>query len=465
VNRLLSIVLALASLPAAAKPSRDALASLRVLEKAGARVGAVFMVGGREVAALHADQRLNPASVTKVFTAALAIDRLGAERKLVTTVALAGGEGDQALRVTGSGDPSLVSADLADLARCVREAGVTSASRLVVDPGPFTRDTVPPAYDRKQGDAAYRAGVAGFQVDLNAIQVTVRPGKPGAAAEVDVAPRSDWVRVENSAVTSGPQVKKRKRLAITTVQEDGRLVVRVTGTFRGKEPYATFRRVPDPAAGAAWAMTAALRAAGVEVAGEPRAGSTPADAKVLCRHESAPLADVLKPMLKESLNPIAESLLRLAGARDSSGPVGFGEGVDALAAFLKDRVGLKPDAFRFANGSGLYDANEVSPRAVARLLRYVRETAAMAAVIDALPVAGADGTLKKRFIKTPLSGKVRAKTGTLDDVVSLAGYADLPDGRVLEFAVMIGAGKGGTLDTDRARKAIDAAVLGVWKAL
>lgn len=443
-------LLAVELLDAYAKPARDLLASLQAIEKTGARVSALFMVGDKEVASLRPDTLLNPASVTKVFTAAVALHARGPGHRFETALAIGN---DRTLYVKGSGDPSLTSKHLEGLAQCVRDAGVTSVKRLVIDLGPFTPDTLPSGFEKKATDAAYRAGVAGFQVDLNALKITIRPGKPNSPVEVTVSPSSPYVKIINEAITGDG----RKRFSLSTFVEDSMLVVKVAGFYGRKDQFVTYRRVPDPALAASMVLLSALAKAGVEVEGSPVTGSMPNDVKVICRHESAPLIEILKPMLKDSINPIAESLLRISGWRGDSA-VGFREGTEVLKTFLTERVGLKQGAFRFTNGSGLYDANQVSARSVVRLLQYIRNTPEMAAVMEALPVAGTDGTLKRRFLKTPLAGILRAKTGTLDDVKALAGYAPLKNDRVLIFAILVN-GKGKDY-----RKAIDDAVLSVWRS-
>jgi D-alanyl-D-alanine carboxypeptidase/D-alanyl-D-alanine-endopeptidase (penicillin-binding protein 4) len=468
-------------------PLDSALAPLRTLE-AGARVGAVFAVDGREVAALHGDLLLNPASVTKLFTAAVALRVLGTERTFPTTVSAVGdGPRVDALIVTPGGDPTLEAADLQALARCVRDKGVTSAGELIVEAGPFTDESDPPAYDRKGTLAPYRAGVAAFVVDRGAVTVTVSSAAPGAAPRVALSSASDRVIVVNDAVTAGAVAGKRKAakgragapgpfVLSGEVDREGRLVLRLSGAFKSKQPILQSFRVPDPGAHAAGAFLLDLEAAGVKLGDGPGLGAAPGTARVLCTREGPTLAALLLPMLKDSVNPYAEAVLRLVGSRDADGrPVGFAEGARALSAFLKDPVGLSAGAFRFANGSGLYDANAVSARGTVALLRWLLRAPKGGVVLDALPVAGVDGTLKKRLKGTPLAGRLRAKTGTLDDAVTLAGILPLAGGRVLQFAVLVNApectseasarGRCPALDRFAARKATDETLLALREAL
>lgn len=436
-------------------------ASLLRLERQGMRVGAFFAVGDRTVASHRGDEAMNPASVTKVFTAAVALATLGADAIVETRVVATGqGEKRPVLAVIGGGDPMLRAEDLRAMARCVREAGIREVSRLVVDTGPFNHDALPPAFDRKDTDAPYRAGVGGLQVDFNRVVVTVAPGRPGEAPEVHLEPASAYLRVVNEAKTLKSEKKRRSQtLAVALVpQPGGGLALRVTGTLSGRGPIVLAKRVPNPATHAGFVFRAALEQAGVAVGKGPEIDLAPEGGQVLCRHRSPPVREMLVSMLKESQNQVAESLLRLCGAaRSHARPVGFREGAEVLTAFLTREVRLDPAQFRFANGSGLYDANAVTARAIVRLLQYIERHEALRGMIAALPVAGVDGTLKNRLKKTPLRGRVRAKTGTLDGVVSLAGYLDLEGGKTLTFAVLI-EGKG-KVPAWAARKATDDALI------
>ncbi len=437
--------------------------SLLRLERRGMRVGAHFVLGERVVASHRADEPLNPASVTKVFTAAVALATLGADASVETrVVASPEGERRAMLAIVGAGDPMMTADHLRRLAECVRDAGVWEVSRLVVDTGPFNRDALPPAYDRKGTDAPYRAGIGGLQVGFNRVVVTVTPSKPGSPPEVRVDPPSAYFRVQNDAMTAKPVAKRRSSQVRIQMEpgREGEVTVRVSGTVVPGSPVVEARRVPNPATHAGFVFRAALEAAGVRVEGGPEVGRAPEGGRVLCRHRSPTVREMLVPMLKESQNQVAESLLRLCGAARSGGrPVGFREGAEVLREFLTREVGLDPEHARFTNGSGLYDANAVTARAVVRLLEHIRRHERYRDALGALPVAGVDGTLKRRLKNTPLRGRVRAKTGTLDGVTTLAGYLDLEHGRTVTFAILVqGFPKGAAWVV---RKAMDEALVEV----
>ena len=93
--------------------------------------------------------------------------------------------------------------------------------------------------------------------------------------------------------------------------------------------------------------------------------------------------------------------------------------------------------FSLSDGSGLSSANLISPQAFTRLLRYIRAHPRFATFAPGLPQAGGTGNLRTRFVGTPLAGRVRAKTGSIAGVNTLAGYIDRPDGKPITFAVEV----------------------------
>ncbi|HQL56984.1 MAG TPA: D-alanyl-D-alanine carboxypeptidase/D-alanyl-D-alanine-endopeptidase [Myxococcota bacterium] len=447
----------------------DLLAPLVDLQSDELTVSAYFALDGMAVAKLNENKLLNPASVTKIFTAAIALATLGADYTLPTKVSVVGkAPNAKEIIISTSGDPLLKQEDLEKLAKCVFDAGYKRANALKIVLDPFNSADVPPAFDRKSTDSAYRAGVAGFQVNRNAIVVSVAPGGAGNPSKVKVTPESDNLRIVNTAVTA-PVGKRPQPTIKVELAEDGFLEVTVSGRSPGKGSLAVLKRVPNPATFAGGVFKAALRKAGVKVKGQAKVGASPKNAEVICERSSATVKELLIPVMHDSINPIAETMLRLVGASGRKKPVGFTEGARALGTWLVEKVGISRNSFKFTNGSGLYDANLASARSIVQLLFYSRASTCCDQLDGLLPVAGKQGTMKKRFKKTPLEGNLRAKTGTLDDVVSLAGSASLPDGRMLDFAVLINykpsEGSPAKMNFATARHAIDKSVLAIWEAL
>ena len=164
-------------------------------------------------------------------------------------------------------------------------------------------------------------------------------------------------------------------------------------------------------------------------------GRKPAQAKMIdvCCHS---IKQVLQRMMKDSDNFYAESMFYQTAASTGHHPA---TAVDArnITKKLINRLGLDANRYRIADGSGLSLYNYVTVELLVKLLRHAWRTPSIAkALMPALPVAGVDGTLKSRMQNTLVQGNVRAKTGTLTGISSLAGYCTAPNGHELAFAII-----------------------------
>ena len=145
---------------------------------------------------------------------------------------------------------------------------------------------------------------------------------------------------------------------------------------------------------------------------------------------------VLLPMMKKSDNLAAESMFYQIAAHGGKPYAGRREAVKAIEALVK-KMGLNPAHYQFADGSGLSLYNYVTPELLVRLLAFAyNDDALRRHLLPALPIAGEDGTLVRRLRGTKAQGNVRAKTGTVEGVSTLAGYCTAKDGHTLCFAIM-----------------------------
>jgi D-alanyl-D-alanine carboxypeptidase/D-alanyl-D-alanine-endopeptidase (penicillin-binding protein 4) len=212
-------------------------------------------------------------------------------------------------------------------------------------------------------------------------------------------------------------------------------------------------RVADPAGRAGKVFAGQLAAAGVTVRGDPKEVTAPDDAAILAYVESPPVGVLVERMLATSDNDYAEILGRL-GASASGEPASFAGVADRAASVLTE-LGVDDSGARFADASGLSRRNRLAPSTLTDLLAVT--SVGYGSIHSGLPVAGATGSLAARFRppgQRPARGVVRAKTGTLTGVGSLAGYASRPDGRLLAFGFVDGSTPGGAL---AARAAFDRA--------
>jgi D-alanyl-D-alanine carboxypeptidase/D-alanyl-D-alanine-endopeptidase (penicillin-binding protein 4) len=163
----------------------------------------------------------------------------------------------------------------------------------------------------------------------------------------------------------------------------------------------------------------------------PVAGSEPT---VLAEHISIPLGDSVKLVNKISQNLHTESLLRTAARQ-----VGVWNSPDDLMKFAADfyiKVGIAPNDVIQTDGSGLSRHDLITPRAVVTLLRYAQAQPWFESYYASLPVSGIDGSLEERMKNTPAAGRVHAKTGSVEHVRALSGFADTAGGRRLVFSFL-----------------------------
>jgi D-alanyl-D-alanine carboxypeptidase/D-alanyl-D-alanine-endopeptidase (penicillin-binding protein 4) len=193
--------------------------------------------------------------------------------------------------------------------------------------------------------------------------------------------------------------------------------------------------VADPALGNAELFRAVLGGAGITVAGATRNGTAPRGATELAAVHSPTVAELVGFMLLDSDNEVAELLTREAG-RDEGGDGSTEAGTAALAEALEEQlcVDLGPG---WSDGSGLSWADRRSARELRSLVQLAIDDGSWAAIEAALPLGGQSGTLVDRFVGTPAQGNVRAKTGYLAEVRSLAGTLRTAGGRDVVFALLV----------------------------
>lgn len=453
--------------------------------------------------ASDADKRFLPASNLKLFTAALALKSLGAEKKFSTRVmALAGapqlsgaisstrnnvgtsgagasGTGtsnaDAVLYLVGGGDPSLGLDDLAQMARDVRKSGVTRVSGIVADTSLFQAETLggryPDGWTLDDAIWYYGAEVSALALERNQVDITITGTKKGRAARVEVSPQLPGFALGTDIVaqvqTGDRELKNLGESDLIQFERGDansalgtKLVVR--GQIAPGQVITDGVAIPNVARQTALAFAAQLQAAGIQVTGSADAGILPdAPVKTLAQHDSAPLRVLIQRFLKKSDNLYGEMLLRDVGAftslnfkaksgntSDESSGVGIASsGVAARAhGVLLDWLQsnkIASGGLRFSDGSGLSRYNLLTPRAVVSLLGAAEKLNGSRAFYDALPIAGTDGTLKNRMAKTRAADNVRAKTGTFSIASCLSGYVTTRDGQRLAVSILINFARNG----------------------
>ncbi|HEY2735971.1 MAG TPA: D-alanyl-D-alanine carboxypeptidase/D-alanyl-D-alanine-endopeptidase, partial [Polyangiales bacterium] len=399
----------------------------RLVGKAGlgpkVALSVVDIASGHVLLAHNARTPLNPASNLKLLTASSAMIELGPEFRSRTGVygrvhdgAIEGG-----VCIKGQGDPTLTRADLITFAERLAAEGVHEVDEVAIDGSYFDSAILPPAFDQQPNEVApFRAAVGAVSVDANAYTLRVRPGATeGAPAFVSVdAP--GYFDIDNGLTTSaqaGPSV-----VATEHVIGD-RIALSLRGVLPlGAASLAYQRRVTSPLPYAGYLFIDALDALRIKAPKRVSIKSCPSDAPLIAFHSSAPLAELLTRLGKDSDNFVAEMILKTLGAERRRQPGTSSDGAAVVQATLQ-RLNLPIEGLMMINGSGLFQGNRVTTDLLSSLLvAMYRNPSLRDDFVADLAVGGVDGTLAKRFHNLPAPRIVRAKTGTLDDVIALSGY-------------------------------------------
>lgn len=412
-------------------------------------VKVVSPVTGRVLFARHSDGLFHPASNTKLFTALGVLRTMGPGYRYLTSVfadgdAYAGSDTlHTSLYLLGRGDPMLESAHLDSLAgRVAGSYGArVIAGDIVVDDAYL--DGVPYGEGWMWDDVqySYSASLNALSVNGNSVKIGISPGAAvGAPVTVRVDPPTTAVTFEVDARTAAAgDTSSAEPLRVERDWPSRSNRIRITGRIAmdaGERAY--FRSVEAPGLYAGKLFRDMLQARGVRVTGTVRRGVTPTRARTVATYRSPPVTGALARLLKYSHNLTAELLVKTMGRHATGDPGSSADGLAALRRVLADYIGLDPDAYRFADGSGLSWYNYVSPDQVVALLTAAYHDPAIGADFrEALPVAGVDGTLRNRMKDTAAMGNLRAKTGTLTGVSCLSGYVLTRDGEPLVFSIMM----------------------------
>lgn len=389
------------------------------------------------------DELLNPASNMKIVTTVAALARLGPDYRYATEIYVdaepVGGviEGDLYLR--GKGDPSLDTERLYRIVRQLKHLGVREVKgNLVVDDSYFDGQYEGPGWEQDDSDRPYMAGAGALSLNYNAVAVHLHPAeKVGEKGRAEIDPPSDYIVLENHSVTA--PARSRTRIAVQSVPQGNRQKIVVDARLpAGRRGGPVWRRISNPPIYTGETFKALLVDQGVRVRGKVRKGEVPTKLRPFYVDWSEPLSLLVHTVNKWSQNHMSEMLLKTLGAELEGAPGTWAKGVAAVEEMLATEVGIAPGSFVMRNGSGLNDTNRISARQLVRLLAWAKDQLLVAPeLLTSLPVAGIDGTVRNRMDGTPAQGRIRAKTGTLQNVTALSGYATSVGGRQLAFAIMV----------------------------
>lgn len=433
-----------ATLPAQAFQASTAQSILNQagLSTQNTAVRMVSMKTGQVLYEKNADKALIPASNMKVITSAAALHLLKPEFRFKTTLysnaRLRGGVLNGDIYLKGYGDPVLDDERLGELVQELRFAGVESITgNLYVDDTFFDQETRGKGWKDTYGAAAYSARISALSLNLNTVAVQVKPGQLGQAANVRLKPENTFFDIVNQTRTTTGST--RLKISRQWVNNRNQIIVSGQVNVRGRTESENIN-LDKPGLYVGNVAQSMLKREGIQLQGKVMKGQAPSGANILASTLSPPLKDIVTRLNKDSVNLIAENLLKFMGANFLGAPGTAEKGAQVIKErFLFSQVGLDPSTpLVIADGSGLSPLNRLTATSLSRVLEYMFQQFDVSVdFMGSLAISGVDGTLKKRMNTPLLKRRVRAKTGFINGVSSLSGYVYTQKNEVIIFSFLM----------------------------
>lgn len=403
----------------------------------------------------NSNMGLVPASNMKLFTSVFALSRLGPDFEYTTRVYLQGRfvndtifDGNVIIR--GMGDPTIsgrYKENVTEILEIWADSLVAQnikvlKGKVIGDDNYFGDDILGKNWEWDSESYWYSAQISGLSFNDNCLDYFVIPTQVGRLARIRIVPHTSYVKINNRIKTidsSFTEVKLNfvRRRASNTIDASGHIPFH-------SDPGSGYVSIDNPTLYTATVFKEILQTKGVAVEQQPFdidslkgfSYDTKLDTNIrlVATYTSPQLSEILKVINKNSQNFFAEQVLRTVSA-ESGGP-GTGEHAIEMELEFLDSVGIKTKYITIVDGSGYARTNQVSPMNIIAILRYIRTHKHWRVFYDSLPIAGVDGTLKRRMRNTPAHGNVRAKTGFVDKVRTISGFLRTFDNEPLVFSIM-----------------------------
>jgi D-alanyl-D-alanine carboxypeptidase/D-alanyl-D-alanine-endopeptidase (penicillin-binding protein 4) len=415
---------------------------------AGVSIAIRELETGQPVYERNPDAPETIASVAKLISSAAALHYLGPDYKFRTTLWRRGdirdGNLQGSLLVVGGGDPNISGRFHEDdsfaifdrWAQGLRQAGIVHVGGdLILNASSFDGIYRHPDWPADRDTRWYQAPISSLSYNDNCVIVSVGRGSiPGAPANVAIDPDTDVVQALSRARTIG----KGAKIRVAVSRPAGSDMVTVDGTvpsrfFRWAVPLA----INDPPKFFGAALKSRLRAAGIELTGSViEQAAKPDNSWIIVATTESELVPTLAIANKRSQSFYAEQIFKtLAYEKEGHGTW---EGAVGLAKRFLGTMGLDPSRFDIHDGSGLSPYDRVAAGDLVRFLRAMNGHPQGAVWRSTLAVSGdQEGSLRHRLLDAASRGQVEAKTGTLNGVSTLAGYAKAVSGKTYAFAILL----------------------------
>jgi len=400
---------------------------------------------GDSLYAYNVNQPLIPASTIKVLTAGAALVYLGSDYRFSTQLltdakSVRNGILQGNLYIVLSGDPSLTYADLVELLLTLKTQQILAISgNVYIDNSAYDQRFYGPGWMNTDKNYCYGAPISASIINRNCLSFQVTPAKvSGHPAQVITSPKYFYPEIRNSVVTK----TNRSRACGLRLSTEPSSIISIDGCMgRGRYAWGVSYVITDIPEYNRALFKNLLNRLAINVYGRVTFGSAKNNLSLIGTHNSKPLRLLISDMLKKSDNVIAGALFKKMGQLYNNQQGSWENGSVAVSQILAKKIGTDISGLRILDGSGVSHDNLTTAAQLMSVLNFAYHNHPISyEFISALPIAGVDGTLKHRMWN--IIRRVRAKTGTVQGVVSLAGYVESKDKEQLAFVIMVNGNKG-----------------------
>jgi len=406
---------------------------------------------GQTIYEKNADRMFMPASNEKIPTTATALTKLGPKFKFETLLAHSGDITDSTLNgnliIIGNGDPTL-SDRIYEKPTTVFESWADSlismgikriTGNVIGDDNKFDDIHIGYGWPHRGLDYWYSAEIGALQLNENYIDLQfIPPSEENDSLKILPDVESNYYNLieEIEIVDTG-------KTTLNISSEFGENDILIKGKIlKGSKPFERSPTITNPTKFYVTVLKEVFEDKGITISGQPidcdeieNYSDSIRIEDTLIVHQSFPLNKILKVLMKKSQNLYAETMVRVLGLNESD--IGsFEEGKKVVEDVLLN-FGIKPGTYAYMDGSGLSRYNFISPRQLVKILEGMRESENWDVWHDIQPIAGVDGTLKRRMKGTKAEANVRAKTGTISNVRGLSGYVKTSANEEIVFSFLV----------------------------
>lgn len=415
------------------------------LKHASIGISVVDLIDKKTIINFNNDLALAPASLTKIVTTATALELLGADYQIPTTIGILGvinaGVLQGNLSVKGFGDPTIESkyfasrqGEVARWADTISKSGITAINGdIVMTSENFSHESVSSRWIWEDMGNYYGSGVYPFSIRDNTYRVTFRTGSAGSKADIiRQSPEAANIDFKNFVVAANNN--KDSAYIYGSPLSTTRTIC---GSIPANRKQFTIKgSVPNPPFILGLMIRSALKERGITVKGEVVISDNQDATSTIATFNSPTLRELIKETNHHSINLFADHIfwqLALSQHKEANNRNSFA----VLSDFWRQKE-MDISALKLWDGSGLSPQNTITPEFLTTMLSWINTNSVQKEVfIESLPKAGKIGTVKYFLSDTRLAGEVRLKSGSMDGVRCYAGYVNENGLPRYAFAIMI----------------------------